>query len=121
VLLEHDTVARASHPALRGVNDLETQKLATAWRGRGEDVGSVQASLVVSDDQVVLIASEDEGRVRRPVGEHGVPGKVVRRHHDTGVAPPEDGQLVAQVLKRLRVDGRVALPRSRRVDTPVRG
>src|SRR5207249_3572214 len=81
----------------------------------------VQTRLMVAPDDLAFAASEHEPRACGLAGQGGVLREVVRRNHDTGVAPPEHADLVVQIFQRLRVAGRVALPSFQRLGAPVLG
>src|SRR5213076_1952708 len=107
-------------PSHRG-NYLEAQDLRAARRRCHEDVGMVQTSLMVSHDHLAFAASEHERRACGPASQGGVLREVVRRNHDTGIAPPEHPDLVVQIFEGLRIPGRVALATSQRLGDPVLG
>ncbi len=54
----------------------------------------VQTSLMVSHDHLAFAASENERRACGPAGQGRVLREVVRRNHDTGIAPPEHADLM---------------------------
>src|SRR2546429_6021175 len=81
----------------------------------------VQTSLMVSHDHLAFAASEHERRACGPASQGGVLREVVRRNHDTGIAPPEHPDLVVQIFEGLRIPGRVALATSQRLGDPVLG
>jgi len=114
-------VASPCHVALARGHGLERQHERSAGRGGGQRARPRGEARVSDDGRDPLVGAQRESRSDGAVGEERVVGEVVRRDHDTGVAPPEQRRLVVEGLERGGVRGRIVLPCIWYVEAPVFG